>query len=131
MTPIQLFRPPLTCPPPPNHPILILSNAFKIAIRKNRIYALKSLSKQFIHQLDTNLEFFAYDHSDLATWYQTAEDIINAHTTLTADPPLPSSTSNLVLVSNFLSLIHRPGAANLGTLPLVVDHPERVQLDPS
>ena len=78
-------------PPPPNHPILILSNPFKITIRKNRIYALKSLSKQFIHQLDTNLEFFAYDHSDLATYYQTAEDIINAHNTVTADPhPFPA-----------------------------------------
>ena len=90
-------------PPPPNHPILILSNAFKNAIRENRIYALKSLSKQFIHQLDTNLEFFAYDHSDLATCYQTAEDIINAHTTVAAEPPPSQSTSILVLVSNLLN----------------------------
>ena len=71
------------------------------------------LSKQFIHQLATNLEFFTYDHSDLATCYQTAEDIINAHTTVAADPPLPSSTINLLLASNLLSLIHQPGAANL------------------
>ena len=44
-------------PPPPNHPILLLSTAFKNAIKENRIYALKALSKQFIHQLETNLEF--------------------------------------------------------------------------
>ena len=78
-------------PPSPNHPILLLSIAFRNAIKENPIYALKALSKQFIYQLETNLEFFAYDHSDLATYYQTAEDIINAHNTVTADPhPFPA-----------------------------------------
>ena len=74
-------------PPPPNHPILLLSKAFKNAIKENRIYALKALSKQFIHQLETNLEFVTYDHSDLATCYQTAEDIINSLSTTTAENP--------------------------------------------
>ena len=94
--------------PPPNHPILLLSIAFKNAIKE-------ALSKQFVLQLEINLEFATYDTSDLATCYQTAEDIINAHTTVVAaPPPLPSSTTNLLLVSNLLSSIHRPGAANLG-----------------
>ena len=87
MTPLQPLRPPLTFPPPPNHPILLLSIAFKNAIKENRIYALKALSKQFIHQLETNLEFITYDHSDLATCYQTAEDIINSLSTTTAENP--------------------------------------------
>ena len=91
-------------PPPPNHAILILTNAFKIAIKENRIHILKGLSKQFLHQFDTNLEFFIYDHSDLEACYQTANDIINSHTTITTDPFPPLSTaSNLVLVSNLLN----------------------------
>ena len=57
ITPLQTLRPLLTIPPTPNHPILLLSTAFKNTIKENRIYALKALSKQFIHQLETNLEF--------------------------------------------------------------------------
>ena len=72
---------------PTHHPILLLSIAFKKAINENQLYALKALSKHFILQLETNLEFATYDTSDLATCYQTAEDIINAHTTIAADPP--------------------------------------------
>ena len=72
---------------PTHHPILLLSIAFKNAIKENRIYALKALSKQFILQLETNLEFTTYNTSDLATFYQTAEDIINAHTTVATDNP--------------------------------------------
>ena len=41
--------------PQPNHPILLLSIAFKNAIKENRIYALKALSKQFVLKLETNL----------------------------------------------------------------------------
>ena len=81
--PSDLLRP----PPPPNHAILILTNAFKTAIKENRIHILKGLSKQFLHQVDTNLEFFMYDHSALEACYQTANDIINSHSTTTADPP--------------------------------------------
>ena len=94
-------------PPSPNHAILILTNAFKIAIKENRIHILKGLSKQFFHQFDTNLEFFIYDHSDLEACYQTANDIINSHTTITTDPFPPLSTaSNLVLVSNLLNQLY-------------------------
>ena len=76
-------------PPPPNHAILILTHAFKTAIKENPIHILKGLSKQFLHQVDTNLEFFMYDHSAPEACYQTANDIINSHSTTTADPPNP------------------------------------------
>ena len=90
MTPCQSLRPPSGLPPPPNHAILILTNAFKTEIKENRIHTLKNLSKQYLHQLDTNLEFFMYDFSDLEACYQTANDIINSRTTITTDPPSPS-----------------------------------------
>ena len=109
MTPCQTLRP----PPPPNHAILILTNAFKTAIKENRIHILKGLSKQFLHQVDTNLEFFMYDHSDLEACYQ-----LNSTPTppsLMIPPPSLSTINNLVPVSNLLSLIHLPGAANLQT----------------
>ena len=105
--PSDLLRP----PPPPNHAILILTHAFKTAIKENPIHILKGLSKQFLHQVDTNLEFFMYDHSALEACYQTANDIINSHSTTTADPP-PPSFNNLVPVSNLPSLIHLPGVAS-------------------
>ena len=51
--------------PPPNHTILILTNAFKNAIRENWIYTLNALYKQFIIQMETNLEFFIHEQYDL------------------------------------------------------------------
>ena len=101
-------------PPPPNHVILILTKAFKTAIKENRIHILKGLSKQYLHQVDTNLEFFMFYHSDLEACYQTPNDIINSHSTTIADPP-PPSFNNLEPVSNLLSLIHLPGLASLQT----------------
>ena len=53
-----------------------------------------------------------YDRSDLEACEQTANDIINSHSTTIADPP-PPSFNNLVPVSNLLSLIHLPGVASL------------------
>ena len=103
-------------PPPPNHAILILTNAFKTAIKENRIHTLKGLSKQFLHQLDSNLEFFMYHHSDLEACYQTqmTSSTPTPPTQLTPLPPL-NTVFNLVPVSNLLSLIHQPGVANLQT----------------
>ena len=52
----------------------------------------------------TNLEFFIYDPFDLEACYQTENNIINSHATITTDPPPPLCTaSNLVLVSNLLN----------------------------
>ena len=71
-----------------------LDKALRVYIRFSLIAFLKALAKQFIHQLETNLGFFIYDDSDLATYYQTAEDIINSHTTVISDPhPFPSQHS--------------------------------------
>ena len=103
-------------PPSPNHAILILTNAFKTAIKENRIHTLKGLSKQFLHQLDSNLEFFMYHHSDLEACYQTqmTSSTPTPPTQLTPLPPL-NTVFNLVPVSNLLNLKHLPGAANLQT----------------
>ena len=84
---------PLLPAPPPDHPILFINAALKRAIRKKDIILLKSYVKQYIHQLDTNLEFTKYDCSDLHTSYLTAEDILTSHTALSTplpNPPLPS-----------------------------------------
>ena len=42
--------------------------------------------------METNLEFFIYDHSDLKASYQAALNVINSHTTMST--PLPSSPLN-------------------------------------
>jgi len=118
-------------PPPPNHAILILTNAFKIAIKENRIHTLKGLSKQFLHQLDTNLEFFMYNHSDLEACYQTANDIINSLSTTTADPPTPVQQPRASFKPPKLDTPAWSGKSADFYLPLVVDHPERVQPDSS
>ena len=75
-----------------DHAILIHTNAFKYAIRENQIHTLNALSKQFIRQMETNLEFLKHDHSDLKASYQTAVNVINSHTTMST--PLPSSPLN-------------------------------------
>ena len=51
-------------------------------LERTKSHTLNALSKQFIHQMETNLEFFIYDHSDLKASYQTAVNIINSHTTI-------------------------------------------------
>ena len=61
-------------------------------MQENQIHTLNALSKQFIHQMETNLEFFIYDHSDLKASYQAALNVINSHTTMST--PLPSSPLN-------------------------------------
>ena len=75
--------------PPPNHPILIITAAFKRAILKKDITLLKSCVKQYLHHLDTNLEFMKFDCSDLHASYLTAEDILTSHTAFST--PLPTS----------------------------------------
>ena len=75
--------------PPPDHPILIITAAFKRAILKKDITLLKSCVKQYLHHLDTNLEFMKYHCSDLHASFLTAEDILTSHTALST--PLPTS----------------------------------------
>ena len=60
---------PLLPAPPPNHPILIITAAFKRAIMKKDITLLEAYVIQYLHQLKTNMEFLAYDCSDLHTSY--------------------------------------------------------------
>ena len=82
--PSDLFWPP---PPSPNHPILLFSTAFKNAIKENRIYALKALSKQFIYQLETNLDFLAYESVQ-----EIAEDL---------SPKIKTLQANLNIMETF------------------------------
>ena len=78
--------------PPPDHPILIITATFKRAILKKNITLLKACVKQYLHHLETNLEFFKYNCSDLEASYLTAEDILTSHSALST--PLPASPPN-------------------------------------
>ena len=75
--------------PPPDHLILIITAALKRAILEKDITLLKSYVHQYLHQLETNLEFFKYNCSDLEAYYLTAEDILTSHSALSTPPPAP------------------------------------------
>jgi hypothetical protein len=75
--------------PPPDHPILFINAALKRAIRKKDIILLNAYVKQYLHQLETNLEFTKYDCSNLNASYLTAKGILTSHTALST--PLPTS----------------------------------------
>ena len=66
-------------PPPPGHPILILTSAFQRAIQKKDSLQLKSYIKQYIHNLDFNIEFLTYDCSDLHASCQEHPGFSNCH----------------------------------------------------
>ena len=91
-TPHQEYTPPNTNKlpqPPPNHPILIITAAFKRAIMQKDIILLDAYIIQYLHQLKTNVEFLAYDCSNLNASYLTAKRLL---TSLTASfTPLPTS----------------------------------------
>ena len=75
--------------PPPDHPILFITAALKPAILKKDITLLKAYVKQYLHHLETNLDFVKYNCSDLHASYLTAEDILTSHSALAT--PLPAS----------------------------------------
>ena len=85
-------------PPPPNHPIRLLTATFNDAIQRNHARDLTNLLHLYDQTMRTNLEFSFYDKSDLHAARATANQLVNSHTA--ASTPLPDSPPNGLLHTN-------------------------------
>ena len=106
--------------PPPDHLILMSTRRLHTIIQQNNVELLKSTIKLLQISIESNLDFLMYDCSAFDAAWKTASDILATHASMSsiipAPPPLLLSTiNNLTPVSNLLSLIPLPGAANLQT----------------
>ena len=119
--------------PPPDHPILMFTRRLNTVIQQNNVELLKSTIKLLQKQIESNLDFCVYDCSAFDVAWRTASEILASHASIVPDSPplLLNTTNSLLLASNLLSSIHRPGVENLWIFTLVVEHPEQGQLDSS
>ena len=103
--------------PPPDHLISMFTRRINTVIQQDNIELLKSTIKSLQKPIETNLDFFVYDCSAFYAALKTASEILASHASTSSsipDPPLLLNTTNsLLLASNLLSSIHRPGAENL------------------
>ena len=85
--------------PPIDHPVLLLTTAFQLAIQKNDIDELTAINHLYIQTLGSNLDFWLYDRSNLHATQQTAINLLNSAAAPAGPPCLILNLLEISLVS--------------------------------
>ena len=102
--------------PPPDHLISMLTLRLHTVIQQDNVGLLKSTIKLLEKSMESNFDFVLYDCSAFDAAWKTASDILASHASIVPDLPpllLLKLTYSLLLASNLLSSILRPGVENL------------------
>ena len=102
--------------PPPDHPISMFTRRLNTLIQRNNVELLKSTIKLLQKSIESNADFCMYDCSAFDTAWETSSEILASHASIVPDLPpllLLNLTYSLLLASNLLNSILRPGVENL------------------